>query len=41
MDLIFGRMLKQYREFRKAHGDLKPTYYRGKEKWSELPAAYR
>ena len=33
----YRRMLKQYREYRKAHGEQKPTYYRGKDKWSALP----
>jgi hypothetical protein len=36
------RKLRQwYRRFRARHGDLKPLDYRGRDRWTELPAAFR
>ncbi|MDH4063528.1 MAG: hypothetical protein OEW19_03950 [Acidobacteriota bacterium] len=35
------RMLKkQYREYRAAHHDRKPLYYRGREKWTPIPREF-
>lgn len=37
----YRQLLKKYRAYRKAHGDRKPVYYRGREKWEPIPAEYR
>lgn len=34
-------LLRKYRAYRKAHNDKKPVYYRGREKWTPIPAEFR
>lgn len=34
-------LLRRYRAYRKANNDRKPVYYRGREKWTPLPATFR
>ena len=34
------KLRRWYRRFRDRHGDLKPLDYRGRERWTELPAAF-
>ena len=36
-DARFDLLLRKYVEFREQHGGRKPLYYRGRDKWSELP----
>jgi hypothetical protein len=31
---------KRYAEYRKRHNDKKPLYYRGREKWTEIPKGF-
>ena len=33
-------LLKKYKEYRAAHNDRKPLYYRGKDKWEPLPKEF-
>ena len=40
-DARFRQLRNRYRAYRKAHDDRKPTYYRGRERWTELPAEFR
>lgn len=40
-DARFRRLRARYRAYRKAHDDRKPLYYRGREKWTELPDEFR
>jgi hypothetical protein len=35
------RLRRRYVRFKEAHPDKKPVDYRGRERWSELPRAYR
>lgn len=37
----YRALKRKYRHFRKANEDRKPLFYRGREKWSPLPAEYR
>lgn len=34
-------LLRKYRAYRKAHDDMKPLYYRGREKWEPIPAEFK
>jgi hypothetical protein len=34
-------LLRNYTAYRAAHGDRKPIYYRGREKWEPLPREFR
>ena len=36
----FRELRIRYRAYRKAHDDRKPLYYRGREKWTELPREF-
>jgi hypothetical protein len=36
-----NRLRRRYREFRKAHGYKPWKYYRGRERWTELPSEFR
>ncbi len=36
-DARFTRLRAKYRAYREAHGGKKPTYYRGRDKWTPLP----
>ena len=36
----YRRLRRWYREYRAAHGDRKPTTYRGCEKWTPLPEGF-
>jgi len=38
-DMRYARLLRRYRAFRKTFGR-KPIYYRGREKWTELPQEF-
>ena len=40
-DRRVNRLREQYRAFRQANGEVKPTDYRGRERWSELPRGQR
>lgn len=40
-DQRIERLRRRYRAFVEAHPGKKPTQYRGRERWSELPKAYR
>jgi hypothetical protein len=40
-DRRIERLRRAYVAFKAAHPDKKPTQYRGRERWSELPKAYR
>jgi hypothetical protein len=37
----YRELKRRYRAFRAAHGERKPLYYRGREKWTPLPPEYR
>jgi hypothetical protein len=39
-DARFERLKARYRAYRAAHDGRKPLYYRGREKWTELPAEF-
>jgi hypothetical protein len=39
-DARIDRLRRRYREFRAAHPDLKPLYYSGREKWTEIPKGH-
>jgi len=36
-----ARLRRKYKAFRAAHAGRKPTFYKGRERWSELPAEFR
>ena len=36
----YRRLKQKYAEYRRTHHDRKPTYYRGKEKWTPLPKVF-
>jgi hypothetical protein len=40
-DERIDRLRRRYREFKKKFPGRKPLYYRGREKWSEIPAEFR
>jgi hypothetical protein len=40
-DARANRLRARYRAFKKAHPDRKPLWYRGKDKWTELPTGTR
>ena len=40
-DARYRRLKRWYRAYRKAHGDRKPTDYRGRDTWSPLPDEFR
>jgi hypothetical protein len=40
-DARYRALKRRYQQFRKAHGDRKPLFYQGREKWSPLPAEYK
>jgi hypothetical protein len=35
-----SRLRSRYRAFRARHGNQKPVFYRGREKWTEIPAEF-
>lgn len=37
----YRELKRRYRAYRAAHGERKPLYYRGREKWMPLPPEYR
>ena len=37
----YRMLLRKYRAYRKAHHDMKPTYYRGRHKWTPIPHEFR
>ena len=37
----YRMLLRKYRAYRKSHDDMKPLYYRGREKWAPVPAEFR
>jgi hypothetical protein len=39
-DRRYRRLLEKYKQYRAAHNDRKPTYYRGKHKWEPLPGEF-
>jgi hypothetical protein len=39
-DRRVARMRARYKRFRLSHGGMKPIYYRGRERWSELPLQF-
>jgi hypothetical protein len=39
-DRRFARMRARYRAFRQANEDRKPLYYRGRERWTEIPKEF-
>jgi hypothetical protein len=39
-DARYRVLLQRYRAYRAAHDGRKPLYYRGREKWTELPAEF-
>ncbi|MGE0123430.1 MAG: hypothetical protein AB7U25_10870 [Vicinamibacterales bacterium] len=39
-DVRYRRLKRRYREYRRVHG-VKPLYYRGRDRWMPLPAAFR
>jgi hypothetical protein len=39
-DARIGRLRENYRAYRAANGGRKPLYYRGRERWSELPPEF-
>ena len=39
-DARFKQLKKKYVEFRAAHNGRKPIYYRGREKWTEIPSEF-
>jgi hypothetical protein len=39
-DTRFRQLRDRYRAYRKAHGGRKPIYYRGRERWTELPREF-
>jgi hypothetical protein len=40
-DARFERLKARYRTYRAEHEGRKPLYYRGREKWTEIPAEFR
>jgi len=40
-DRRFEELRKRYRQFREANAGRKPLYYRGRERWTPLPAEFR
>jgi hypothetical protein len=40
-NLRVNRLRARYREYRRTHQDRKPLFYRGRERWSELPNEFR
>lgn len=36
----YRRLLEKYKQYRAAHNDRKPIYYRGKDKWEPLPEEF-
>jgi hypothetical protein len=40
-DARFRQLRARYRAYRRAHGGRKPLYYRGREKWTEIPEEFR
>jgi hypothetical protein len=39
-DARYKLLKKKYREYREAHGGRKPTYYRGRERWTPIPEEF-
>lgn len=39
-DTRYRHLLRKYRDYRAAHNDRKPVYYRGRDKWEPLPAEF-
>jgi hypothetical protein len=39
-DARFKMLRAKYRAYRAANGGRKPLYYRGRERWSELPPEF-
>ena len=37
----YRMLLRKYRAYRKSHNDRKPTYYRGRQKWTPIPHEFR
>ena len=40
-DVRIDRLRARYRRYREEHPGRKPVYYRGRERWTELPADFR
>ena len=40
-DARIERLRRQYRAYRAAHQGMKPVYYRGRDRWTEIPAKFR
>jgi hypothetical protein len=40
-DARFRSLLRRYKAYRRTHGDRKPVYYRGQDKWEPLPQEFR
>jgi hypothetical protein len=39
-DTRYRQLLRKYKNYRATHNDRKPVYYRGRDKWEPLPAAF-
>jgi hypothetical protein len=39
-DKRYRQLLRKYKNYRATHNDRKPVYYRGRDKWEPLPAAF-
>ena len=39
-DRRVNALRERYRAFRKEHGSKKPLFYRGRERWTEIPAEF-
>jgi hypothetical protein len=39
-DVRFRRLRARYRAYRAAHHDRKPLYYRGRDRWTEIPKEF-
>ncbi len=37
----YRELKRRYKAYRATHGDRKPLYYRGRERWTSLPEAFR
>jgi hypothetical protein len=39
-DVRYRWLLARYRKYRASHNGKKPLYYRGRERWTEIPAEF-
>jgi hypothetical protein len=39
-DARFRQLRRRYRDYRASHGGRKPIYYRGRERWTEIPREF-